>query len=73
MTGVTQSERPRRRPRRAGRRLALLLKIDETAYVVRPLNCDALAARRAYLLAPWHGLQPNEQGFVRLSIAKFSL
>jgi len=40
---------------------------------------DALAARLGYvlaafnLLAQWHGLQPDDQGFVRLSIAEFSL
>jgi hypothetical protein len=25
------------------------------------------------ILAQWHGLQPDENGFVRLSIAEFSL
>lgn len=40
---------------------------------------DALAARLDYwlaafnLLAGWHGFQLDEQGFVRLSIAEFSL
>jgi hypothetical protein len=34
---------------------------------------DALAARLGYLLAGWHGLPTDAQGFVRLSIAESNL
>lgn len=58
--------------------LSLLTRVSQAKRMCHR-NWDALAARLAYLLAAfnvlagWHGLQPDEQGFVRISIAEFSL
>jgi hypothetical protein len=58
--------------------LSMLTRVSQAKRMCHR-SWDALAARLGYLLAAfnllagWHGLPADEQGFVRLSIAEFSL
>jgi hypothetical protein len=54
--------------------LTTVCHLKKLAYRVRVYLDDHLAfiATLFNILAQWHGLQPDETGFVRLSIAEFS-